>query len=281
MIKIVEERLLFTTIKIESMKKLFTLLFILSLTTSIGFSQTAPDFSFTDINGETHTLSETLAEGKVVLLDFFFVDCGPCNTWGPEIDAIAADFEGTTLEVWAISDRDANDYIANSIFNPTHENHFVGGSAGGGSDVVNLFASSFNFTGFPTYSVICSDGSITWDLWPLSAGATQIRDELTEDCGVMDATPVKVTDIESLQSSRVYPNPATDLTTLEFNLNAGTDLKIEVINTLGQVVETIAQQNYQAGIHTVEVNVAKWSAGLYLLRMQSDQGVQTIEFVVE
>ena len=160
-------------------KTLLTL--ITALTLTIAVAQTAPDFTFTDIEGNSHTLSEALEDGKVIILDFFFVDCGPCNTWAPHIDQLIEDYEGTTVEVWSISDRDSDDYIGTSAFNPTHENHKAGGPAGNGDDVIDLYAGNFSFLGFPTFAIICTDGSITWDVWPVSAGVPEIRAHLTEE----------------------------------------------------------------------------------------------------
>jgi len=261
------------------MKQNITLLLIMLSTCLTGFSQTAPDFTFTDINGIEHNLQNALDDGKVILLDFFFVNCGPCNTWAPEIDAIVADFEDTNLEVWAISDRDDNAYIQGSIFNPTHSNHFVGGSEGDGSATVNLFANNFNFTGFPTYAVICADGSITWDIWPISAGAEEIRNQLTEECGVMLTS--NTYDIEALSQVSVYPNPAKNNCTVELNLEENTTLSLDLFNTLGQVVSSVGTETYSTGKQFIQLDLSNLSAGLYNLRMQSVDGIQSIDIVVK
>lgn len=57
----------------------------------------APDFTLQDIDGNTHHLYDYLDSGKVVIIDFFEVLCGPCweyhgthslahayNAWGPQ-----------------------------------------------------------------------------------------------------------------------------------------------------------------------------------------------------
>ena len=69
------------------MQKLLTLILFLCFFISNNHAQQAPDFTFTDINGDTHNLSSALADGKVILLDFFFVNCGPCISLAPEIEA--------------------------------------------------------------------------------------------------------------------------------------------------------------------------------------------------
>jgi len=260
-------------------KRLLIVFAVALFNLNLATAQTAPDFSFTDINGETHTLSESLAEGKVIMLDFFFVNCGTCVQLAPEIDQIIADYEGTTVEVWMISDRDSDAAIAGSIFNSTHTNHKVGGSDGGGAAVIDLYAANFSFLGFPTYSIVCNDGSITWDPWPITAGANEIRSLLTEDCGV-ETLSTSVASIEGLSEVEAYPNPAVNNVSLEFELDKATNMTIEVMNTLGQVVKSIPAQDYNAGNQIVNLDVAALATGIYVVSMQSAKGVHTIELSV-
>lgn len=62
------------------MKKLlrFALVIVAALTMSTSFAQTnlttAVDFTVTDTEGHTYNLFDILAEGKHVLIDFFFVN---------------------------------------------------------------------------------------------------------------------------------------------------------------------------------------------------------------
>jgi peroxiredoxin len=64
------------------MKKLFTLLFVvMSFATAkaqLADGSIAPDWTMTDINGQSHTLYNYLDSGYVVFLDFSATWCPPC-----------------------------------------------------------------------------------------------------------------------------------------------------------------------------------------------------------
>lgn len=62
--------------------------------------QTAPDFKLPDLNGSSVALSSM--RGKVVLLDFWSISCGPCIREMPMIEATGETHKGKVV-VWGIS----------------------------------------------------------------------------------------------------------------------------------------------------------------------------------
>jgi len=60
-----------------------------------------------------------------------------------------------------------------------------------------------------------------------------------------------------------------------FSLPEETQLKINIYNMLGELVESLAEGTYEAGYHKVTFNVSSLPSGAYIYRIESSQYVQT------
>jgi cytochrome c biogenesis protein CcmG/thiol:disulfide interchange protein DsbE len=67
-------------------------------------AETAPDFSFKDLGGKTHSLSSL--RGKVVLLNFWASWCAPCVVEFPKLLQLAGTMKGEVVVLALSSDRD-------------------------------------------------------------------------------------------------------------------------------------------------------------------------------
>ncbi|HMQ50409.1 MAG TPA: redoxin domain-containing protein [Saprospiraceae bacterium] len=268
------------------MRKTYLLLAACWLCLNWGKAQTtAPDFSFTDINGETHHLQHALDQGFIVVIDFFFVDCGPCQISAPEMQAIHEDYEGKNVVIWSISDRDSDAYIENYKSN-AGLTYISAGIQGGGASVIDMYANQFNFLGFPTVSVICPDGSINWDIWPYSAGAPQWRNAIN-NCGVHNSAPYQsvtasgVADFEVLEKMRFMPNPSTGYGTLDIHLQEASSFRLDVLSIEGKVLKTLFEGQMGAGTQRLDIDLSDLPNGIYFLRAQDGAKVKMERLVLQ
>jgi hypothetical protein len=66
-----------------------------------------------------------------------------------------------------------------------------------------------------------------------------------------------------------YPNPFNPSTDISFALPAASHVKLTVYNVLGQEVETLADQQMEAGVHTLTWQANDYSSGVYFYRLSA------------
>jgi len=193
-------------------------LFVLSSTV---FSQTAIDFTFTDTQGQEHTLYEDyLDEGKTVLIDFFFVDCPPCNTFAPHLKEIYDDWGSgqEDVEFFTLSSKgwDSNADVEGYEQQHGHTNPGAG-EDGGALDIYFTYHNSeFGpISGSPHFIVIAPNGTVFKDV---DGPGTQ---------GRKDAINSAIT--EAVELTDFIDEPIIDTFIININLK---DTKDEVVNNI-------------------------------------------------
>ncbi|HEY3296827.1 MAG TPA: T9SS type A sorting domain-containing protein [bacterium] len=66
-----------------------------------------------------------------------------------------------------------------------------------------------------------------------------------------------------------YPNPFNPATEIRFEVPSAARVTLKVFNVEGQLVETLADQNFSVGEHAIQWNADKHASGLYLIRMSA------------
>ncbi|GIK21931.1 MAG: hypothetical protein BroJett005_13450 [Ignavibacteriota bacterium] len=80
--------------------------------------------------------------------------------------------------------------------------------------------------------------------------------------------------------SQNYPNPFNPSTTIQFSLPKATQLKINIYNMLGELVETLAEGTYEAGYHEVTFTASNCPSGIYIYRIESSAFTQVRKMVL-
>jgi hypothetical protein len=82
-----------------------------------------------------------------------------------------------------------------------------------------------------------------------------------------------------------YPNPFSELTTIEFELNEGSFVDLKVFNLMGQEVQTLKHENMEQGLHSITWNATNSHGimvenGVYLLRIEAGGITQCHHIVI-
>lgn len=97
-------------------------------------------------------------------------------------------------------------------------------------------------------------------------------EEPDEIASYRESPIVNQIDLEDFQL-KVYPNPFTTHTTIEFTLKQASPVQIQLLDLTGKVLEDIRHQSpYEVGNHQLILYNDQWDSGIYLLRLTSSEG---------
>jgi hypothetical protein len=90
--------------------------------------------------------------------------------------------------------------------------------------------------------------------------------------------PTAITNIITQSQFNMYPNPAKDLLNVDLNLSeTAENATVTMFDINGRIIEQLNYSNVKQ--QNIQFNVANLSAGFYFVRIQSENGVQTKEFI--
>lgn len=271
------------------MKKFtYTLALMLALFTKFSYAQladgtTVQDFTFKDMNGVIHNLYSYLNQGKYVALDISATWCPPCWEYHTKIKTMEELYKKHDLpgdKKWKVlfieGDPTTNDAcMTNSsgcTGSPSKGNWMSGtvfpmcnppaGAA------LNKFTSDYKVSFFPTLYLICPNKKVYSKVlndanldWP---GVLE-WENTAKQCG----SPNGFEELNETNTFVVYPNPATDEVELRFNLMNTAVTKLQVVNSIGQVVDEKDYGMLNSGIQSFEYGTSQLQKGLYFFIISS------------
>ncbi len=282
------------------MKRIFTLVFAIAIssfaiaqksmpegrvinpvTVSVTEKAVCPDFTVTSTDGVVLNLYNELNAGKAVMIDQFYTTCGYCQMYAPTIDqAYVNNGSGAgNVLFWGIDNGDNNAQVI--AYKNTYgvSNPCASGTEGGGNTadaaLVTAIEQSQTFLGYPTYSVVCPNKTVSWDInYPPTA--TGFNSYFTS-CGVSAIAEQSTT----IRIDRIFPVPATDQVNFEITVNQASNIQFEIFDMLGQMVYA-NKAEYNNGVYVITVDISSFSTGTYIVKMLDGETIsQVFRFAVE
>jgi thiol-disulfide isomerase/thioredoxin len=230
---------------------------------------TAVNFTVKDVKGTTHYLSEYLEQGKMVVIDFFTITCGPCSTYAPLINESYKHFGCNTSNVVFLGINWGGDNIGVTDFGNTYGVQYpeISGTEGNGNHVV----ADYGVLSYPTVILILKDSYIREKyIWPPT---TEHLDSIVEaNGGILSGcyTPISECSPDATELNRiktVFPIPADKIITCSTTVTSPCTL--QVLALTGNAVSRKISVNPRQDIQFILEGIA---AGYYVLILRNENG---------
>ncbi|SRX55640.1 T9SS type A sorting domain-containing protein [Aequorivita sp. CIP111184] len=253
---------------------LFFTIFANAQTANYQVGDVVDDFTVTDIDGNEYNLYSLIADGKYVWLDFFYVDCVPCQNSAPTFNEFFDKYGCNEGDVFCLSvnnGSDDNDRVRQyEIDHGGPFNHAPAVSNEGGGPAVD---SNFGVNLYPTFCLI-GPGNIMLnnDIWPIAGVETY---ENTFPVGfeppVMQCT-LGLSDVTEFDFN-IYPSISNG--NVNINLPRSVESSVAVFNTLGQQV---FQNKYSEKNINLNLQLAP---AVYMVKVTADNSSVTKRIIIE
>ena len=111
---------------------------------------------------------------------------------------------------------------------------------------------------------------------PATTYALEWFDSLRAECEMVH---VSISSFEKQPEIRLYPNPFSSSTTIEYELQGPGTADITIFNHLGQIVESTSLVNSQSGKQQYVWNASEMPAGIYFVQVKTGNEVTTRKMI--
>jgi len=230
-------------------------LFTIQVNHAQNVGDTAPDFSFNDLDGNTFTLSEQ--EGKVVFIFLFGNSCPSCLSVGNKTETEIyqvfnenPDFVAVGLDVW---DGSSNTVSVSSFKEQTGITFPLLIKAG---SVLSEYGSTYD-----RLLVVDKEGILR------HKGTTYVSNDIDNAKSVIQEYLTVMTSSSGLLANtkvKVYPNPASTFIRVSFENGQAQHLTFKIYQPDGKIIQ---KQNMQVskGTQDILLDISDFGQGIYFL----------------
>jgi plastocyanin len=100
------------------------------------------------------------------------------------------------------------------------------------------------------------------------------------EANIIGITPISNEVPNRFSLSQNYPNPFNPVTDIKFDIAKSTNVKLTIMNLLGQEVEVLVNQNLTAGTYKADWNASKFPSGIYFYKLEAGEFVDVKKMIL-
>lgn len=109
---------------------------------------------------------------------------------------------------------------------------------------------------------------------------TAINGNCSDDTTFTVNITVGLDELNAISAAQLFPNPTSATTTLSIQLAQAGEMSVVVMNTNGQIVQTVANEFFDAGSHDLVIDATDFAKGLYYTVIRSGETFTTLKLSV-
>jgi hypothetical protein len=226
---------------------------------SAAQAQTVMNIQRPDCNGTMHDLFAELDAGNVVVLEFFMQGCAPCILSGKKLETMRSTLEASypsRVKAYAIGYSDG--YICASIASWVKANALTFIPMDSGAAMLKHYGGF----GMPTV-VICAGVNEHKILGKVYIGMStnDVPTMRTDIANYLSQATTSVSEPQTTELARVYPNPATNVVSVDLTSSNGTTT-IDVVDATGAIALSATTMS---NVAAASIDVSMLPVGAYIM----------------
>ena len=125
-----------------------------------------------------------------------------------------------------------------------------------------------------------TDYRVMWRTWCNPSGGPYRSPQWDGPVLWTQPTSIRVNELSTISSLEIYPNPSRDVFNVSFTSDSKQSIEIRVVNLIGEVIFTENLEDFE-GKYTHSFNLEEYSKGVYLLELDTDNGIVNKKLILQ